>query len=101
MMKANFLIVFLLASTSAQATCPRETTMVTIFEHLQSGAKLNIDGQVWQVEQVTPTSNFSEASLVTVIATSDNLGGRCSYDAIDRSGDKLSFTLGSRQKMQF
>lgn len=100
-MKANFLIVFLLASTSAQATCPRETTMVTIFEHLQDGAKLNIDGQVWQVEQAMPTPNFSESSLVTVIATDTSRGGRCSYEAIDRSGRKLNLTLGSRQKMQY
>lgn len=100
-MKASFLIVFLLASTSVQATCPRETTLVTIFEHLQGGEKLNIDGQVWQVEQAIPAPNFSESTLVTVIATDNSRGGRCSYDAIDRLGRKLSLTLGSRQKMQY
>ena len=103
-MNIKMLATTLLFSCSLYAECPRDSTVRHIFNYIETGALVNIDGQVWEVEHVKSTLHFLDGEPKVVHGTSDtfdNQGRDCSYDAYDRMGNKKSITMGSRYKLKF
>jgi len=90
-MKALLSIAALLVALPLHADCPRDSTVLRIFDHLEDAAQINIDGRVWRVDNVTSAVGFIEGEPKSVIGKTT--GASCSYEAQDRFGNKRNIIM--------
>lgn len=90
-MKVLLSIAALLVALPLHADCPRDSTVLRIFDHLEDEAQINIDGRVWKVDNVTSASGFMEGEPKSVVGM--HKGSSCSYEAQDRFGHKRNIIM--------
>jgi hypothetical protein len=103
-----FTFVLLFGTFPLKAECPRNSTIEIIFYHLEDGAYINIDGQVWMVSDIKAEPGFLEDMPKKIESLAQEgltpyadlpSSKMCSYDAFDRFGKKKTISMSYRYKL--